>query len=210
MTEVRALPDPGVIVLNGPFRLTRPLLRRLSEAHILATDGAANRLLRRGIRPVAAIGDFDSSPPPENLRTLAFPPEKDATDGELALREALLQGWSPLLVVGAFGGRYDMALSHIALLRRAREAGVDASLTDGRTEALLVRHRTEPAGSAGDTVSVIPLTPEARLVSSGLKWPLDGLSLGWSAARGVSNRVVQDGAWVRILQGQALLVRPLA
>lgn len=201
---------PGIIVLNGPFRMTSVLRLRLSSAPVLAADGGLARLRRQDVTPDAVLGDFDSSPVPRQIPRRRYPVRKDATDGELALDEALSRGWDPVLVVGAFGGRYDMALSHLALLRRARRYGVQASLTDGLDEALLAGHEPVRLTPPGGRVSILPLTPEARLDSVGLEWPLSGLALRWDEARGVSNRIREADASVWIVQGQALVVRPLA
>ena len=198
-----------LVFLDGSFRLTPALRSWLAEARLVAADHAAARMARHGLVPDVVVGDFDGSEPPPGIPQRAFPTDKNLTDGELAVDEALSQDAGRILIVGAFGGRYDMALSHLALLRRTRQAGVLASLTDGVSEALLATRRPVLAGGPGDTLSIIPLTPSVRLDSRGLRWPLGGLLLTWDTARGLSNQVVEAGAFVHLKSGQALVVRRL-
>ena len=65
-----------------------------------------------------------------------FPPDKDKTDGELAVAEALERGATSLVLAGAFGGpRADHAFLHLALairLRRGRSAGAADQRHAGR------------------------------------------------------------------------------
>ena len=198
-----------VIVLNGGFRLGPALRQELAGAFLVAADAGFRRLGRAGIRPDVAVGDFDSlGGVPYGVRAIRHPVEKDETDGELALQVALAEGMRRIAIVGAMGGRYDMALGHVALLRQAQAAGARALLTDGRQAALLVPPSRLSVGPLRATLSVIPLTARARLASHGLKWPLDEVTLRWEEMRGVSNRIVRADAWIRAVSGQALAVVP--
>lgn len=57
---------------------------------VIAVDGGFTSLADVGCAPDLAIGDFDSlGYVPEGVEVLVFPPEKDASDMELALGEAV-------------------------------------------------------------------------------------------------------------------------
>lgn len=175
----------------------------------MAADGGLLRLQSLGLTPDAVYGDFDSADPPAGIPFEVFTREKDEADGEIAFAKAVNSHISEVLLVGAFGGRFDMALGHVALLRQAEAMGVRASLTDGRQEAFLASRSGTPLGPIRTRVSVLPLTPGATLASHGLKWPLDGLTLSWDRMQGVSNIVTAPSAWVRLLEGEALVVTSL-
>jgi thiamine pyrophosphokinase len=199
----------AVVVLNGAFRLGTLLRQEFAEAFVVAADAGFRRLARFGIVADVIVGDFDSmGGVPYGVRAILHPVEKDETDGELALRVALEAGARSIAIVGAMGGRYDMALGHVALLRQARAAGARALLTDGRQAAVLVPRRTWKVGPPRATLSVVPLTPQARLASHGLKWPLDGIALRFDEMRGISNRIVDVDAWIRLTAGEALAILP--
>ena len=57
---------------------------------VIAVDGGFASLAAAGCVPDLALGDFDSlGYVPEGVEVLVFPPEKDASDMELALGEVL-------------------------------------------------------------------------------------------------------------------------
>ena len=61
----------------------------------IAVDGGLEHLHRQFIKPLCAIGDFDSLGHKEyleGLEVLSFPTHKDETDTELAFSEALNRG----------------------------------------------------------------------------------------------------------------------
>ncbi|MDA8346911.1 MAG: thiamine diphosphokinase [Thermaerobacter sp.] len=198
----------SVVILNGDFQVSPGLAAEMENALVIAADGGYRRLARRGIAPHVVVGDFDSAAPPSDVAVVAYPVEKDETDGEIAVRTALSEGARLITIVGAMGGRYDMSFGHVALLRYAAREGAEALLTDGRQAALLVPRHRMAVGPHGRTLSIIPLTPRARLQSAGLRWQLDGVTLRWDEMRGNSNRVVDDAAWIRLVAGQALAVMP--
>lgn len=196
----------AVIILNGSFRMTPALRREVETGFVVAADGGCGRLVRHGMMPHLVVGDFDSGAPPKGIPVERHPVLKDETDGELAIARVLEAGYRVITVVGSFGGRYDMAIGHVALLRQAAGQGARAVLTDGRQAAFLVPRRRVQIGPMGQRLSIIPLGPEARLCSDGLKWPLDEVRLTWDTMRGLSNQVVAEGAWIRLAAGQALAV----
>lgn len=198
----------AVVVLNGPFRLTPALLRAFEGAFVVAADGGFRRLERLGRVPDVVVGDFDSVRPPVGVDVVVYPSDKNETDGELALERALSEGASEVTLVGAMGGRHDMAVGHVALLRQARAKGAVGILTDGLQAAFLAPRSRFPVGPRGRSLSVVALTPRVRMASAGLRWPLDAATIRWDEMRGLSNRVVDDDAWIRVVSGEALCVVP--
>ena len=65
----------------------------------IAVDGGLEHLHRQSIKPLCAIGDFDSLQHKEyleGLEVLTFPTHKDETDTELAISEALNRGYDEI------------------------------------------------------------------------------------------------------------------
>ena len=96
-------------------------LRKASEGRIVwAVDHGLDACLAAGIVPQRLIGDGDSAAPAawhfaekKGIPIEKFPPEKDDTDTQLALRIAKEAGFPAAIVTGAFGGRFDHALSTV-------------------------------------------------------------------------------------------------
>lgn len=182
------------------------------EALIIAADGGARLALACGVTPALVIGDLDSVPPDTLARLEAqgaqverVPAEKDETDLELALLEAVRRGADAITLIGAAGGRLDHMLANFYLLAMPDLRGLNVRAVSG-SQALWLAWPGEHVlhGAPGDLISLIPVTPEASdIVTEGLEYPLRGETLHVGAARGVSN--VMLGASARFTLGGGLL-----
>lgn len=172
---------------------------------VVAADGGLAFLRALGRRADLWLGDGDSSPGPEASwapwfgERLSFPPDKDHSDTELAVAEALRRGADEVWLLGGAGARLDHTLANWALL--VRETRVRRWLT-GREEI----HSLEPGDSldvAAGTLSVFPLGEGPWQVRDrGLRWPLAGFDF----ARGysLSNRAGEDGR-IEVLAGRVAI-----
>jgi thiamine pyrophosphokinase len=123
------------ILLGGDLVVTPRLSRQLAGARVIAADSGMRHAAALGLTPELWTGDFDSVE--EGLRAFhadvpmeIFPPEKDQTDGEIAVDAALKRGARELVLVGAFGGeRADHAWLHLAAALRLAETGMFEGLT---------------------------------------------------------------------------------
>jgi thiamine pyrophosphokinase len=184
---------------------------------IIAADGGYDSLRRIGVTPHIIIGDFDSICESETadfaVELLRFPPEKDASDLELAVDEAIRRGRDRMDIYGALGGRLDHTLASIAVLvslsRRGfadcRLIGVNetiAAVTDGSL--------TLTSGSAREIVSIFPAGDAAHGVTlTGFKYPLTDGSLTNTTSRGVSNEFAAGAkvATVAVRSGTLVVIR---
>ena len=113
---------------------------------VIAADGGAATLERIGRRPDRLVGDLDSVDASLVARLTdagvpidRHPTDKDATDTELALQDAVTGGATEIVLLGALGGdRLDHELANLLLLAD-RETDVRHRLRD---------HRVQPAGQA--------------------------------------------------------------
>lgn len=192
----------AIVFLDGEYGDPGPYRAWVENAAIvLAADGGARFLLGLGALPHAVVGDFDSlgSGDVERLQAdgvelLRHPVRKDATDGELAVDEALRRGATELTLAGGTGA-LDHTLGHIAILRRLAERGIAARLVAPR---LSVRVFCAPAvvsiGAApGTRVSLVPLGADGVVTLTGLDYPLDHGVLPAAACLGLGNHVAAGG-----------------
>jgi thiamine pyrophosphokinase len=205
----------AVIVANGPMpKPPHPGILIEDEDLVICVDGGARNALALGLQPQVAIGDMDSLERElrmhlegEGCRFVEHSPRKDETDSELAIRYALAQGATELVLLAALGGRIDHSLANVMLLALPELHEVRARLIDGDQEVMLVRGETEIEGTPGDIVSLVPLCADAGDIhTEGLEYALHGGSLKFGAARGVSNVLMAARARVEVGQGLLLLV----
>lgn len=206
----------AIIFANGELPEPTTVRRWIQPNDLLiAADGGARHCRALGLTPHLVIGDFDSLGADE-LNALEqagaalrqHPREKDETDLELALLEAAARGATFVIVLGAFGGRLDMALANLLLLLHPKLDGVHIELRHGPQTAWLIR----PPGGAitgapGDTVSLLPLDGDVfGVVTHGLRYPLKGEALVTGPARGVSNTLTEPQARITLTAGQLLVI----
>lgn len=191
-------------------------LPRLAQSAdlIIAADGGAARALAAGVRPHVVVGDMDSLAPDvlhslrqAGVEIVTVPSRKDETDLELALVEAVRRGADDITIAGALGGRLDHTLGNVYLLAMPQLRGRRVRLVDGRVEAFVIWEQANIRGQRGDTVSLIPLTPEVRgIETEGLEYPLRRESLFMGPGRGISNVMLGPVARVSTADGILLAV----
>jgi thiamine pyrophosphokinase len=180
---------------------------------ILAADGGARHCRALGIQPAVVVGDMDSIAPEDAaaLRSagseiLAHPVRKDETDLELAVQHAVHGGATDILVLGAFGGRWDHTLANLMLSAHTSLRSIPLTFTDGLQRAWRIVGETEVEGEPGDRVSLIPIGGDALGVStSGLEYPLGDGTLPMGSSLGVSNTLLENRARVSVREGCVLL-----
>lgn len=91
---------------------------------VIAVDRGYASLRRAGIMPDVAVGDFDSLGFAPDCPTRTFPVEKDASDMELAMREAAERGADEVLLYGAFSARLDHTLANLQMLCGCAQRGM--------------------------------------------------------------------------------------
>ena len=91
--------------------------------YVIAADGGYESCIKIAKRhPDLLIGDFDSlgesvlADIPKSVEILTFPVEKDASDLEIAVEEAVKRGFECFYIYGALGKRLDHTLASIAVL----------------------------------------------------------------------------------------------
>jgi thiamine pyrophosphokinase len=190
---------------------------------VVAADGGALHAATLGVRIDAWVGDGDSLDDAglAALRTSGVPMrmasrDKDESDTELAVREALARGADGIVIVGGLGGdRIDHALANIGLLAMTDLAERPASLLDARSRISLVRAPTADGvpvlrplpGRTGDLVSLLPLGEGVSGVTThGLAFPLSDEPLPAGPARGLSNVRTSNEASVMVRSGLLLIV----
>jgi thiamine pyrophosphokinase len=192
-------------------------------ATVIAADGGLVRARALGLTVDLLVGDLDSLAPAlaaateaEGISILRSRIDKDESDAELALLEAVRRGATRVTLLGAFGGpRLDHALANVWLLAHPGLGGVDVDLLDAGSRASLVTapapdgspvHRLLP-GPAGATVSLLPLGGDVEGITTwGLRYPLHDEPLRTGPARGLSNVRVSGDASVTVRSGRLLVV----
>lgn len=181
---------------------------------VVAADGGLAHCHAVGVWPAVVVGDLDSASEElvaearaHGARIVEHPAEKDATDLELALHEAIALGATNVIVIAAFGGRLDHELATIALIAGSAFSGLKVSAIDGRRSMWVVRDELSLSLAPGTTLSLMPWAGAATGVGiTGVKWPLNDATIGLGSTLGVSNVADETDQHISIATGTLLAI----
>jgi thiamine pyrophosphokinase len=175
------------ILLGGDLEVTPRLRAQLAGARFIAADSGMRHAATLRVMPELWVGDFDSSGSEltiqyRDVERLSFPPEKDATDGALAIEQAILRGATEIVLVGGLGGQTDHTAGILGQGLAVVLKGRACLITSGVEEAWpLIAGSITLDCPAGTRLSIIPFSDMDGLDLEGVKWPL-------------ANRTVQLGS----------------
>lgn len=192
--------------------------------YCIAADSGLVMADKLGLTVDLLLGDYDSVDKKifekynENTKTITYPCEKDYTDTHLALKKAIekikkLQDTSKdgaedeIAIIGATGTRYDHAFTNIFVLDESLEAGIRCAIYDKNNKIYLADKSFEIRKDKqfGDYLSFAPMTPEAGLSLSGVKYPLDRYTLRQGESICQSNEITEIIAKVEIFTGKLVV-----
>lgn len=204
----------ALIVLGGEAPSCALLVRCAQAADfVIAADRGLAAFEAAGLVPDLIVGDMDSVPEGilqryahrADVRRLC--PEKDDTDGGIALGEALARGAKHVVILGALGGRMDHALGNLMMLVRAHREGAFAEIRTERERIVRIDGSITLRGAKGRTVSLIPIGEAHGVTLSGMYYhSQEELSFDFTQAMGVSNVVTADTATITVRSGDLLLI----
>jgi thiamine pyrophosphokinase len=176
----------------------------------IAADSGYKNALELGEKVDVLLGDFDSytDKMPEGIEVLKVPAEKDFTDTQMAVKEALERGADELVIIGGLGGRLDHTLSNVSILSELWKIRVHTVMTDGFNRVrYLNSSSTLVPRSHFKYVSLIALSEKLKGVSiEGCKYPLDNATLLKANQYAVSNEILGNCALISLKKGECLII----
>jgi thiamine pyrophosphokinase len=208
------------IVAGGPEHLIPDLTSYQDEQDIIwiGVDRGTFVILKQGIKPKYAFGDFDSVSEIEkelifqsDIQLNVYQSEKDQTDMEIAFRWALDHNPDELLLFGATGGRLDHELLNIQLLSNALRMSTNViKLIDSHNEISLYTPGVyEVNNNEGFSyISFLAFKEEVKGITlKGFKYPLNKASLQVGSSLCVSNELVNKNGTYSFDSGIIMMVK---
>lgn len=207
----------AILICGGTLSAAflQEVTKQYTDAVIYAVDGGLRVADEAGVLPDVLIGDFDTAEDSlvsryeTKCETVRHQPEKDATDTELAVEEAIKRGADTILLLGATGSRMDHTLANIHMLYKVLLQGKKACILNENNRITL---HNQPFRKKNDTlfgqfVSFLPMFQDVKeLTLSGVKYPLMKQSLVAGTSLGVSNEVVGEELVVSFSEGYLLMI----
>ncbi|OPJ65544.1 thiamine pyrophosphokinase [Clostridium chromiireducens] len=209
----------NVVIVSGGNPPSEKLLREyLKDIDlIIAADKGSECLYNYKIVPDLLLGDFDSAKKEilDNIRlqvkeVLEFPPEKDYTDTEIAVIEAVRRGATKIYLFGALGSRMDHALGNIGLLLNAKKKGVAIEIIDDNNRIYLGENNMRLLGKCGENISFHALSDKVvNLNISGAKYSLNGYTMSLLDPRAICNEFVDTPIDISYEEGELLILHSI-
>lgn len=179
----------------------------------IAADAGVLNAKKLGERIDLALGDFDSlgervSEIPKDAERLTVPAEKDETDTQLAVNEALKRGADEIVIIGGLDGRLDHTLSNIAILEAMWDNKIPAVITNGQSRIRYIRSTSTLIARSGyKYLSIIAADDVVKGVSvQGCKYPLENARLTKKFQYSVSNEIEGNCALLSVKKGGIYIV----
>ncbi|HZJ82905.1 MAG TPA: thiamine diphosphokinase [Clostridia bacterium] len=177
--------------------------------YIICVDSGARHLETLGLKADILIGDFDSISPSllkkhEDIGTsiLSYPMEKDWTDTQLAVDNAIDKGAHLVYIVGALGSRWDHSYANVMLLYRLEKRGIKAKILNSNNTISMSNNILDITGEIGQTISLLPFAGDVIIESTlGLIYSVKDLTVTMDYPIGVSNVLGANNAMVEIKSG---------
>ncbi len=181
------------ILLGGDLTVTARLRGQIRGARVIAADSGMMHAAALGLVPELWVGDFDSSGSELTVQYRevpreTFPAEKDATDGAIAVAEAMRRGATEIVLLGGLGGQTDHAAGLLGQSIEIARKGLACLLTSGTEEAWpLIPGRMAVELPANTRFSIIPFDDLEGLDLTGVKWPLQDRAVPLGSTLTLSN-----------------------
>lgn len=206
----------NVAIVSGGTAPSESLLKSYIEkvSFIIAADKGSECLYKYSIIPDLLLGDFDSIKKEilDNVKlqakeVLEFPPEKDYTDTEIAIMEAVKRGAKKIYLFGAVGSRMDHTLGNIGLLLTAQRKGVILEIIDENNRMYLGKNKMVLHGECGENISFHALSDKViNFNIKGAKYNLESYDMNLLDPRAICNEFIDTPIEISYEEGELLIL----
>jgi len=203
----------ALIILNSTLPNAQTLQHEQEKAEkIFCADGGANRAHQSMIVPDYIVGDFDSLS--ESTRTLfagstfIHRPDQSQTDMEKTIEYAVECGVQSASIVGLSGGRFDHQLSNLHIMKKYAHQLELICIDDSGWGRFVHRELSLPV-VPGQQISLIALQKAGGIMTSGLRFELQGESLEFGFFNGQSNEATGYEVSVTLQSGSLFVFAAL-
>ena len=177
---------------------------------VVSADSGYKNAEKMGAHTNILIGDFDSlSDIPDGVDEIKrLPAEKDVTDTQIAVETAIERGATEIVIVGSTAGRFDHALSTMAILEKYWEKHIPIYIVNGQNRIRFIRNSGFiVVRSRYKYFSVIAADEKVKGVSiDGGKYPLINKTLERKHQYAISNEIVKNAALINVKKGGVYII----
>ncbi len=175
---------------------------------VIAADYGWEHCKNNGIIPDLAVGDFDSSSIPGDIKTIVLPKEKDDTDTFFIARYIIENKFTDVLFLALSGGkRFEHTMANIQTMNFLSKNNVNVTLIDKYSKMLVVNNGKVALKKEENTYfSVVALGALKGVSIKGAKYEVVDATITDDYPIGISNEFKEDTVFIKISEGSALII----
>ncbi|MBU1326609.1 thiamine diphosphokinase [Patescibacteria group bacterium] len=201
------------IVAGG--KLSKKFLPEMKRAdYSIGVDHGAYWLIKNNIRPDVSLGDFDSVTEEElrcikqqSKKIIVCAKEKNETDLEIAVGEAMSIHPQKVVIYGATGVRLDHTIAAVNLLGKFLANKIPAKIVDEHNEISLMNTKQILPKGKHKYFSIFAYTKKAVVTLKQFKYPVSQKTFFRESSLGVSNEIQSQKGEVIIHSGKVLVIK---
>ncbi|BBK77472.1 MULTISPECIES: thiamine diphosphokinase [Clostridium] len=207
------------IIVTGGNKPSKKLLNSYIKSGdlIIGADKGSEYLYDYEIMPNIILGDFDSISEEKlkkieekQVEIIKFPPEKDYTDTEIAIMEAMKRGADTIYLFGGLGTRADHSLGNIGLLLTTKNKGARLLIVDDHNKMYLADKNMSLNGSQGEIISFHALSDVVKgFEIRGAKYNLNSYDMHLLDPRAVCNEFIDTPINIKYESGELLIIHAI-
>lgn len=202
-----------VIVAGGT--LSKKFLPEMKRAdYSIGVDYGAYWLIKNNIQPDVSLGDFDSVTEEElrcikqqSKKLIVCAKEKNETDLEIAVGEAIKLHPQNVVIYGATGARLDHTFASVNLLGKFLANKIPAKIIDGHNEISLTNTKQILSRSKYKYFSILSYTRKSVITLKQFKYPVSQKTFFQESSLGISNEIPGEEGEIIVHTGRALVVK---
>ena len=169
-----------VILANGLFPTAQQGLDLLKAAdQLICCDGAADKLIAKGMSPHVIVGDMDSlsgEVREQYASIIIHSDDQESNDLTKAVHYCIDKGYSSASILGATGLREDHTLGNISLMMEYYPR-IEVQIISDYGIFFLVHSGEQVQSKVGEKISFFSIDNRVCVSSTGLLYPLNNLRL---------------------------------
>ncbi len=190
----------SILCLNGDLPASHFFVE---DKIIVAADGAADKLLRIGIKPAVIIGDLDSVEHSNHPDTeIIYLPDQNQSDFQKAMHYLAQNQLLPTMVFGVGGGFIDHVLCNINIISENECAFYSPPLIGYVLKGPTISNLDLKLNTK---ISLLGMA-KAKVNTSGLKWELNNETLQFPGNNSCFNRTASENISIEVVEGKLLVM----
>ena len=197
----------GKCFIVGASKDSQEIFEYSKNDYIIAADGGYDFLVNNNMRGDLLIGDLDSIKSKVSFKnTIVLPKEKDESDLNRCIGEAIRLGYKELIIYGAMGGRIDHSIAAIQDSSGYSKMNVEITFKYKEKTLRILRNSTFEIERESGYISIFAIEKSSGVSISNLKYEITNKDLTPDFALGLSNEFINKKATISVKDGCLLIV----